>query len=54
MSFISGPTCQTAESDVTDVDDGGAQIAISTFWPTVKLHDRASLPASPVTLRLPD
>lgn len=39
MSFIAQRPVRPAESDVTDVDDGGAQIAIGTFWPTVKLHD---------------
>lgn len=39
MSFIAQRPVRPAGSDVTDVDDGGAQIAIGTFWPTVKLHD---------------
>ncbi len=39
MSFIAQRPVRPAESDVTDVDDGGAQIAVGTFWPTVKLHD---------------
>ncbi|WP_224357510.1 head completion/stabilization protein [Klebsiella michiganensis] len=39
MSFIAQRPVRPAERDVTDVDDGGAQIAIGTFWPTVKLHD---------------
>lgn len=54
MSFIAQRPVRPAESDVTDVDDGGAQIAIGTFWPTVKLHDLRWLPASPVTLQHPD
>lgn len=39
MSFIAQRPVRPADSDVTDVDDGGAQITVSTFWPTVKLHD---------------
>lgn len=44
MSFIAQRPVRPAESDVTDVDDGGAQIAIGTFWPTVKLRSAPGCP----------
>lgn len=39
MSIIAQRPVRPADSDVTDMDDGGAEVVVGTFWPTVKLRD---------------
>ncbi|EAQ9047300.1 capsid assembly protein, partial [Salmonella enterica] len=39
MGMVAKPQVNSAEKDVTDVDDGAEKVTAGTFWPEILLRD---------------
>ncbi|EDW0031131.1 head completion/stabilization protein [Salmonella enterica subsp. enterica] len=55
MGMVAKPQVNSAEKDVTDVDDGAEKVTAGTFWPEVLLRDlrlASRIPGRTTTSRL--
>ncbi|EJX1509481.1 head completion/stabilization protein [Salmonella enterica] len=55
MGMVAKPQVNSAEKDVTDVDDGAEKVTAGTFWPEILLRDlrlASRIPGRTTTSRL--
>lgn len=55
MGMVAKPQVNSAETDVTDVDDGAEKVTAGTFWPEILLRDlrlASRIPGRTTTSRL--
>ncbi|EBT7936882.1 head completion/stabilization protein [Salmonella enterica] len=55
MGMVAKPRVSSAETDVTDVDDGAEKVTAGTFWPEILLRDlrlASRIPGRTTTSRL--
>ncbi|EKK9041778.1 head completion/stabilization protein [Salmonella enterica] len=55
MGMVAKPQVNSAEKDVTDVDDGAEKVTAGTFWPEILLRDlrlASRIPGKTTTSRL--
>ncbi|EBA7711956.1 head completion/stabilization protein [Salmonella enterica] len=55
MGMVAKPQVNSAEKDVTDVDDGAEKVSAGTFWPEILLRDlrlASRIPGRTTTSRL--
>lgn len=55
MGMVARPTVNSADTDVTDVDDGAEKVTAGTFWPEILLRDlrlASRIPGRTTTSRL--
>lgn len=55
MGMVAKPQANSAEKDVTDVDDGAEKVTAGTFWPEILLRDlrlASRIPGRTTTSRL--
>ncbi|HAU3147593.1 TPA: head completion/stabilization protein [Salmonella enterica subsp. salamae] len=55
MGLVAKPQVNSAEKDVTDVDDGAEKVTAGTFWPEILLRDlrlASRIPGRTTTSRL--
>ncbi len=55
MGMVAKPQINSAETDVTDVDDGAEKVTAGTFWPEILLRDlrlASRIPGRTTTSRL--
>ncbi|HIA0775905.1 TPA: head completion/stabilization protein [Salmonella enterica subsp. enterica] len=55
MGMVAKPQVNSAETDVTDVDDGAEKVTAGAFWPEILLHDlrlASRIPGRTTTSRL--
>ncbi|EOX8392845.1 head completion/stabilization protein [Salmonella enterica] len=55
MGMVAKPQVNSAETDVTDVDDGAEKVTAGAFWPEIRLRDlrlASRIPGRTTTSRL--